>query len=114
MLQVATSFDFPVRWSYYGEMANNKPTAKPSRPQELKGLWAWAADKLGIQPWGQILIIVLLAATLGAGGFVVSVEVQLASINATLANLPSQISSDTDAKLEHLSAIPLLDWRNGC
>lgn len=27
----------------------------------IKGRWAWAAEQLGIQPWGQILIIILLA-----------------------------------------------------
>lgn len=66
----------------------------------VKGTWAWAADRLGIPPWGQILIGILAAATIVLFPLLWSMHSDIAQINGKLTALPVSISQDllTQAK----------------
>jgi len=86
-----------------GRTPTKSGTGGSAQPEiVLDGLWGWLSRNLGIQPWGQALIVVLLG-LLGLGWwFVFSLENRLASIDAKLADLPSDISNETDAKIEKM------------
>jgi hypothetical protein len=58
------------------------------------GLWVWAAESLGIQPWGQILLVVLGGAALLLWNWHSDTVAHLNKIDATVAELPLQISRD--------------------
>lgn len=58
----------------------------PKQPEiVVSGHLAWLTKKLGIEPWGQILIAILLAASISIGGF-------LWSFNGRLSNIEGQLS----------------------
>src|ERR1700687_1291778 len=54
------------------------------------GIWGWASKSLGIQPWGQILIILLL----GQAGIIWSIHTDLSEMKGTIRSMPLTISKD--------------------
>jgi len=50
----------------------------------VKGLWGWAAKRLGIQPWGQVLIILLL----GQAWIIWGIRTDVSEIKGTIRAMP--------------------------
>jgi hypothetical protein len=70
----------------------------------LTNLWGWLYRQLGIEPWGQVLIIGLVLFVGLSFSFAWLFNNRLTTIEANLNDLPQRISDQTDAKLEHLRA----------
>jgi hypothetical protein len=71
-------------------MADRNAASEP----KLVGLPGWVALKLGVPPWGQILVIVLAALMVPTFFWYLSVEKHLSSIDSSLQVLPLQIGRD--------------------
>jgi hypothetical protein len=102
MISCERSIDLPeARFYSVSEMAN--PPPKPQLGSDLSGLWGLIARKLGIDAWGQVLILVLVL-LFGAGGrFIWSFNNRLTTIEANVDKLPSSIGSQFDVKLANLN-----------
>jgi hypothetical protein len=63
----------------------------PKEPKVVVGgPWAWLATSLGIPPWGQILILLLI----GQAIFIFSMHTDLSEIKGTLKSIPLSVAHD--------------------
>jgi hypothetical protein len=60
----------------------------------VKGRWAWAADQLAIPPWGQILIIILLAEAGVLFTWLWTIHGDVRELQGTIRAMPLTISKD--------------------
>jgi hypothetical protein len=79
-----------------------------SQPVILSGYLGFITNRLGVHPWGQILILALLAAFYGGYRWIDKIDVHLQAVDIQLATMPLKISKDllseaqTDIKLGRL------------
>jgi hypothetical protein len=60
----------------------------------VKGRWVWAADQLGIQPWGQILIIILFSEALLLFGWLWKIDGDVREVQGVMKEVPLAVSKD--------------------
>jgi hypothetical protein len=78
----------PLSEQFMADADSIKPEPK------LSGLAGWAVDRLGIHPWGQVLIVLLLIVGGGLVTWLRSVDGHLTQIDTKIEVMPLQISRD--------------------
>jgi hypothetical protein len=105
-MQAGCQYPFP-QVDYSPEFDMDEGQKENPQPVVLKGYLAYIANRLGVPPWGQLLILAL-ATVIGVGYIHIGkMDDRLGEINQKLATLPLEISNTllsqarTDMKLGH-------------